>query len=393
MKKLMRHNSPIKLFSRNLHDETDAYLRLLKFKKLLKNNIVVIIAVVGAAVTCFFVPPDAGYKDYISYKTVLCLLSLMLVVRGLKDCRFFGIMSGKILDRISDRRAISAVLVFLPAFFALFITNDIATITFIPFAIIMLSSADAYDLIPYVVILQTMAVKLSGIVSPLGNAQNLFLIDYYGFDFFWFIKNLWPLAITGYGLTFILCMLIKPGKLNPPPVGEYRLPKIRIAIYFIMFVFIIISVFDVLPYYIVTPVIIGAMIFVHPRSFKKANYGVILMFIAFFIMSGNFMRMPKVNAFLTDVISGNELWLSVVASQLFTNNPVALVFPKFSSDTVGLMFGINVGKYGTAPLNNYMVMSLERKYDVKKYFVLKLLAMNFIYLLVLFGVSALCVYL
>ena len=249
MKKLMRHNSPIKLFSRNLHDETDAYLRLLKFKKLLKNNIVVIIAVVGAAVTCFFVPPDAGYKDYISYKTVLCLLSLMLVVRGLKDSRFFGIMSGKILDRISDRRAISAVLVFLPAFFALFITNDIATITFIPFAIIMLSSADAYDLIPYVVILQTMAVKLSGIVSPLGNAQNLFLIDYYGFDFFWFIKNLWPLAITGYGLTFILCMLIKPGKLNPPPVGEYRLPKIRIAIYFIMFVFIIISVFDVLPYY------------------------------------------------------------------------------------------------------------------------------------------------
>ena len=135
------------------------------------------------------------------------------------------------------------------------------------------------------------------------------------------------------------------------------------------------------------------MIFVHPRSFKKANYGVILMFIAFFIMSGNFMRMPKVNAFLTDVISGNELWLSVVASQLFTNNPVALVFPKFSSDTVGLMFGINVGKYGTAPLNNYMVMSLERKYDVKKHFVLKLLAMNFIYLLVLFGVSALCVYL
>ena len=143
MKKLMRHNSPIKLFSRNLHDETDAYLRLLKFKKLLKNNIVVIIAVVGAAVTCFFVPPDAGYKDYISYKTVLCLLSLMLVVRGLKDCRFFGIMSGKILDRISDRRAISAVLVFLPAFFALFITNDIATITFIPFAIIMLSLPSA----------------------------------------------------------------------------------------------------------------------------------------------------------------------------------------------------------------------------------------------------------
>ena len=44
-------------------------------------------------------------------------------------------------------------------------------------------------------------------------------------------------------------------------------------------------------------------------------------------------------------------------------------------------------------MNNYMVMSLERKYDVKKHFVLKLLAVNFLYFLVLFGVAALVVYL
>lgn len=383
----------LKLFSTDPHDGTDAYLRLLKFKNLLKNNIIVIIAVLGAIITCFFVPPDKEYLNYVSYKTILCLLSLMLVVRGLKDCRFFGIMSGKILDKISDRRAIATVLIFLPAFFALFITNDIATITFIPFAIIMLSQAEANDLIPFVVIMQTMAVKLSGIVSPLGNAQNLFLIDYYDFDFFWFVKNLWPLALAGYGLTFIMCLFVKKGKLNPPPVGEYKLPKFELLIYFVMFVFIILSIFDVLPYYIVTPIILVVMLFVHPRSYKKANYGVIIMFTAFFVMSGNFLRMPSVNGFLTKIIAGNELWLSALASQLLTNNPVALVFPTFSKNTVSLMYGINIGKYGTAPLNNYMVMSLERKYDVKKHFVLKLLAVNFLYFLVLFGVAALVVYL
>lgn len=102
----------LKLFSTDPHDGTDAYLRLLKFKNLLKNNIIVIIAVLGAIITCFFVPPDKEYLNYVSYKTILCLLSLMLVVRGLKDCRFFGIMSGKILDKISDRRAIATVLIF-----------------------------------------------------------------------------------------------------------------------------------------------------------------------------------------------------------------------------------------------------------------------------------------
>lgn len=133
----------------------------------------------------------------------------------------------------------------------------------------MLSQAEANDLIPFVVIMQTMAVKLSGIVSPLGNAQNLFLIDYYDFDFFWFVKNLWPLALAGYGLTFIMCLFVKKGKLNPPPVGEYKLPKFELLIYFVMFVFIIISIFDVLPYYIVTPIILVVMLFVHPRSYKK----------------------------------------------------------------------------------------------------------------------------
>lgn len=53
------------------------------------------------------------------------------------------------------------------------------------------------------------------------------------------------------------------------------------------------------------------------------------MFTAFFVMSGNFLRMPSVNGFLTKIIAGNELWLSALASQLLTNNPVALVFPTF----------------------------------------------------------------
>lgn len=379
-----------------IHDggtSADASARKLKARAFLRKNWIVLIAVLAAVITCFFVPPDKEYLKYPSYKTLLCLLCLMLVLRGVKDSKFFSILSGKILDKISDRRAICMVLVFLPALFALFITNDVASLTFIPFAIILLIMADSKELIPKVILLQTMAVKLSGVLSPLGNAQNLFLIDYYHFDFFWFVKNLWPLAVAGYSLVFLLCFTIKRGKLEVLPIGEYKLPKLRVAVYFIMFVFILLSVFNILPYYIITPIIMVLMLIIHPRSYKKANYSIIVMFLAFFVISGNFLRIPAVSNFLTGFLDGREYWLAIAASQVLTNTPVALLFPRFSNNTAALMYGINVGKYGTSPLSNFMVFRLHRKYDDKHNFIYKLIGMNMLFLAVLGCVGALYLYL
>ncbi len=359
----------------------------------LSKNWVVLIAVITAVITCFFVPPDKEYLKYPSYKTLLCLLSLMLVLRGVKDSKFFSMLSGKILDRISDRRAIVLTLVFLPSLVALFVTNDVATLTFVPFAIILLTLAESKDLIPRVILLQMMAVKLSGLLSPLGSAQNLFLIDYYDFDFLWFAQNLWPLAIAGYGLTFILCLSVGKGKIDTVTIGTHKLPKWHITAYFVMFVFILLAVFDVLPYYIVTPIIMALMLFLHPRSYKKANYSIIVMFLAFFIISGNFMRMPAVSNFLMSFLAGKEYPLSIAASQLLTNTPVALLFPRFSSDTVALMYGINVGKFGTSMLSNFIVYRLYRKYDEKHDFIWKLLGINFLFLALLGSVGALYLYL
>lgn len=365
--------------------------RILKF---FARNAVVAIAVVGAIVTCFFVPPDKEYLKYPNYNTLLCLLCMMLIVRGLKDCKFFGIVSGKILDKVSDRRAVSLILIFLPALFAYVTGNDIASLTFIPFTVVMLQVAGSSELIVPVVLLQTMVVKLSGVVSPLGSTQNLFLIDYYDFDFFWFIKNLWPLALCGYALTLILCLImVKPGRINTAPVGEHRLPKLLTLTYFVMIVFVVLSIFNVLPYYIVTPIIIVLMALIHPRSYKKVKYGILVMFLAFFVMSGNFMRMEPVKNVLTSVISGHEFLAAIIVAQPLTTSPVALVFPAFSTNTEALMYGISVGKYGLAPLNNFLVYGLVKKYDEGKNLVWKLIGINMLYLAVLAGTGAMYLYL
>ena len=51
----------------------------------LKKEKVLSIALVLAAVSMFFVPPDAGYLDYIDLRTLALLLGLMLVVKGFQS--------------------------------------------------------------------------------------------------------------------------------------------------------------------------------------------------------------------------------------------------------------------------------------------------------------------
>lgn len=56
--------------------------------KFLKKNAVLVIAVVLAAVTVFFVPPDKEYIGYFDFSALGCLFGTLLVVEALSNIRF-----------------------------------------------------------------------------------------------------------------------------------------------------------------------------------------------------------------------------------------------------------------------------------------------------------------
>ncbi|MEG1790641.1 MAG: SLC13 family permease [Clostridia bacterium] len=365
--------------------------RLKKLDNYALKNWIVIFAVLAALVSCFFVKPDKQYLHYPEYKTLACLFSLLLILRALKHTKIFKIGAAKILEHIHNQRTLCLLLVFLPAFFALFITNDVATLSFVPFAIVLLSMANCEKLTPRVIILQTMACRLSGVISPLGNAQNLFLIDFYNFPPQWFIMNLWPLAVVGYSITLLGCLTIRRGEVSILPVGQYKIQGAKIAIYSALFVLTVLSIFNILPYLIVTPIVLLTILIVHSFAYRKVKYSIIVMFLAFFILAGNLQRIEGIDQFLTSALSGREYVLSVLASQILTNTPVALLFPNFTDAVVPLMLGINVGKFGAAQLSNFMVFNMYSKYDTSHNFGRKLLFVSFLYLFVLFGVGFLVI--
>ena len=109
-----------------------------RIKKILQQETVLTAAFVLAVVSALIVPPDEAYLGYIDWNTLLLLFSLMAVMAGFQKLGIFKAVGRRLLSKTGDTRQLLLVLVFLPFFFSMLITNDVALITFVPFAIIVL---------------------------------------------------------------------------------------------------------------------------------------------------------------------------------------------------------------------------------------------------------------
>ncbi len=57
--------------------------------KFARKNVVMLIALLLAIVTCFLVPPDKQYLEYFDLRTLSCLLAVLAIVCALKNVNFF----------------------------------------------------------------------------------------------------------------------------------------------------------------------------------------------------------------------------------------------------------------------------------------------------------------
>ena len=158
----------------------------------LKREKVLTISLVLAAVSAFFVPPDRGYLDYIDLRVLGLLFSLMLLVRGFQHAGLFDLLIEKLFGNVKGSRRLSLTLVLLCFFTSMVITNDVALITFVPFAILTLELCEKRELIIPVVALQTVAANLGSMATPIGNPQNLYLFSVSGMSSGAFLRVMLP---------------------------------------------------------------------------------------------------------------------------------------------------------------------------------------------------------
>lgn len=323
-----------------------------KVIQFLKKETVLVVATILAISSAFFVHPSKKYISYIDFRVLGILLMLMIIMEGLSKNGFFDTIGEHLLAKTKRVWQLTMVLIFLCFFFAMLITNDVALITFVPFAIMMLKKSDNEQLIIPIVVLQTLAANLGSMLTPIGNPQNLYLYNLSGYSIGKFILVMLPYT-TFAAFLLLLSILFLKGKSTPITYEKIKtdkqkkLTKRKIMVYLLLFVFAIMVVARILPwYYVLIATFLSAYLF-DSDILKRVDYCLLLTFIAFFIFTGNMGQIEAINEWLEKMVSGNEILTSVLLSQVISNVPAALLLSGFSNAYESLMIGVNLGGMGT----------------------------------------------
>lgn len=320
-------------------------MRLLAF---FKREAVLTVAALCALATMVLVPPDAAYLDYIDLRVLCLLLCLMAVVAGFQSCGAFQWLAGRLLARGTGPRALAVILVLLHFFCSMAVTNDVALITFAPFTLLLLDQLDCRAAAVPLLVLQTIAANLGSMATPVGNPQNLYLYGAYGLSAGDFFPVVLPLAGISLACLTAAALPVLPRDLQVPPVHPQPLRQSgKLALYGVLFLLCLLTVFRVLPYGLLTVLVLGTLAAVEPALLRKLDVSLLCTFVCFFTVSGNLGRLPAVHTFLQGLLERSTLLTGALTSQIISNVPAAVLLSGFTDNWRELLLGVDIGGLGT----------------------------------------------
>ena len=358
-------------------------------RSFIKREPVLIISVIAAVISCFFVLPDAEYIGYIDFRTLALLYSLMTVVAGLRGAGVFTALANTLCVRAKGTRSIGIILVCLSFFSSMLITNDVALLTFVPFSIVVLSMAGrAQDMIR-VIVLQTAAANLGSMLTPVGNPQNLYLFSFYELSFTDFIFTTLPVWLLSLLLLIGCCFLLPKAEICEIRGDKTELNSKSLLLYLVLFAVCLLTVIRVLIWPVMLAVVVVVLLIFDRKILLKADFMLLLTFVAFFVFAGNLARIEAVDTLLKRILSGREYVTALLASQVISNVPAALLLSSFTENAKALLLGVNIGGLGTPIASLASLISLKLYSQTKDSrtgrFLLEFTVANVILLIILSG--------
>lgn len=367
----------------------------MKIKQFVKQEIVLCVAAVLAVLSMFFVPPDAAYIGYIDLRTLAILFSLMTVMAGLRRQGVFDRLGRTLLAQTGSTLQLVLVLVGLCFFGSMVITNDVSLLTFVPFTFVVLSglAPDARRALTVpVVCMQTIAANLGSMLTPIGNPQNLYLYGKSGMSIAAFISLMLPYTVVSLLLLVLWAGALCRGQASACSCAHLQQPDAAadrkiVLLDAALFVVCLLAVIRVLPYGVAFAAVLLCTLFADRSTLRCVDYSLLLTFVAFFIFIGNLGRVQAFSDWLQAILTGREVPVAVLASQVTSNVPAALLLSGFTEKTSALIIGTNLGGLGTliasmASLISYRQIARELPGEKGRYFKLFTLS-NLVFLAIL----------
>lgn len=370
-----------------------------KIKTFIRQETVLAAAVLLAVLSSLMVHPDRQYMDYLDFRTLGILFSLMTIMAGWRQQGVFDRLGQALLNRTKSSLSLVLVLVGLCFAGSMVITNDVALMTFVPFTFAVLSSMDEpirRRLLLPVVCMQTIAANLGSMLTPIGNPQNLYLYSKSNLTILQFMGLMIPYTAVSMVLlivwAFWLCRRKQASifaKAAAKQSSKLHSKKI-VVMYAVLFMMCMLSVVHILPYELALAAVLVCAFCANRAALRAVDYSLLLTFTAFFVFIGNLGRIPVFSDWIQHMISGREVPVAVLASQATSNVPAALLLSGFTENTEALIIGTNLGGLGTliasmASLISYRQIARELPQDKGKYFRLFTIS-NIVFLMILLAV-------
>ena len=336
-----------------------------RVRDLAKGQEVLIASFVLTVASMFLIPPSAGYLDYIDVRTLCILLAMMAVIAAIADTGALENTASRLLAGCRKPFPICVVLILVPTFLSMFITNDVALLTFVPFGFLVLRKADLMDLAIPVAVLQTIGANAGSCLFQFGNPQNIFLSSKYGIETTDFV------GITGW-IVFVgilmMCALMRflefyadcHDSVNADVAKTHMdVDSRRLAVMIAVMALCIAAVLRMIPYLPATAVAVFVVALVSRGSFRRVDWGLLLTFIFLFVFAGNISHVEVVREALEGMMAWDSMVSSALVSQVVSNVPAAVMLSNFTDDWQGLLAGVNIGGFGTPIASMASVITLR----------------------------------
>lgn len=369
---------------------------------------VLVVAVAAALASCALVLPDAGYAAYVDWHTLALLFCLMAVVAGFRSLGVLDSVGAWLVARARTQCAVAGVLVGLSFFASMAVTNDVALITFVPLALVVLRRAGMEGRMCLVATLMTIAANLGSMFTLVGNPQNLYLFTASGMGVGEFLQLMGPYTAASGAMLALACVLCVRGDevrgaggvgrfassggfsfddtagnsaIQVPP-ARWTAPegfapdcmparsangaspasssiesaslecftarsRKRLAMYGVLFACCLAAVLGVLDVRVLLVLVLVGVSLSDASLLRRVDWGLLATFAALFVFVGNMGRVPVLHEALSAAANGNALLAAVGGSQVISNVPAAVLLSGFTDQWQALIVGTNLGGLGT----------------------------------------------
>ena len=336
--------------------------------KFIKSQPVLAISFVAAVATMFIIPPDKGYFGYINTTVLIELFALMIAVAGFRSVGIFDRATDLMLRKAGTIRRLGLIFILLCFFSSMLVTNDVALITFVPLTLMIFSGIKDEKSRILTIVLETAAANLGSMLTPVGNPQNLYIYDHYKLTAMDFVRTMLPSGILSLVVLILLTLLLPKTACGTHKSEKSAIKPAPTIGFAVLFAACLLTVFRVLPDWVILISAIAAALIFDWSLLKKADYSLLATFVCFFVFVGNIARIEAVNSFFSSMISGREMIVSILLSQVISNVPAALMLSGFTDDGKELLLGVDLGGLGTiiASLASLISFQFYRKAEGAK---------------------------